>query len=80
MNEFYGAGTIDKSIVVSHEIRGRDRDLDTHTVMPRFLTSITDTASGVHAALPLDRASAGQYRFEQSRFAALEWPDQRDAP
>ena len=54
-------------------------ELDAHPVMARFLAGVADRVAGLDAALALDRAGAGEDRFEQRGLAALEWADQRDA-
>src|SRR5215470_16009878 len=48
--------------------------------MPRLLAGITDGGAGLHGALTLDRAGAGEDRLEQSRLAALERAHERNAP
>jgi len=45
-----------------------------------FLAGVADRGPGVHGALPLHPSGAGEDRFEQRRLAALERPDQRNAP
>ena len=73
-------GTIDEGVAVAHERRGGDRQLDAHLVLARFLAGVADGGAGLDRALPLDRAGAGQDRFEQRGLAALERAHQRDAP
>ena len=80
VDEFNGAGAIDKSVAVAHEIGGGDGELDAHLVMARLLGGVADAGAGLHRALPLDRAGARQYRFEECGLAGLKWAHQRDAP
>src|SRR5262249_56724852 len=57
-----------------------DGEFDAHLVMTRFLARIADGVLRIDRALTLDRAGAGEDRFEQRRLAALERAHQRDAP
>jgi hypothetical protein len=79
VNEFNRARTIDESIGVALEIRAGDGELDTHQVVTRFLAGVTDGVLRLDRALTLDRAGAGEDRFEQRGLAALERAHQRDA-
>ncbi len=80
MDELDRAGTIDEREAFAHEVRRRDRKLDAHVMMARFLAGVADRGSGVDGALALDRAGACEDCFEESGLAALERAYQRDAP
>ena len=80
MNELDRARTIDEGIAVAHEGGGGDGELDAHLVVAGFLAGIADGRAGVHGALSLHRPGAGEDSLEQRRLAALERPDQRNAP
>ena len=80
VDEFDRTGAIDECVAVAHEIGGGDRSLDAHLVMARFLAGVADRGARLDRALALDRAGAGENRFEQCCLAALERAHQRDAP
>jgi hypothetical protein len=80
VHEFNGARTIDEGVIIAHEIRGRDRNLDAHFVVARLLAGIAYSIACVDRSLALDCAGTGENRFEQGRLAALERAHQRDAP
>ena len=80
VDEFDRARAIHEGVVVAHEVRGRDRDLDAHLVMAGFLAGVADRGSGIDRALALDRVGPRQHRLEQRGLAALEWTHQRNAP
>jgi hypothetical protein len=80
MNELHRARTIDECIAVAHEGGGGDGEFDAHLVVAGFLAGVADGRAGVDSALSLHRPSAGEDSLEQRRLAALEWPDQRNAP
>ena len=79
VDEFDRARAIEERVGVAHEIRGGGGELDAHAVMARFLAGVADRVAGFDGALALDRAGAGEDRFEQRGLAALERADQRDA-
>src|ERR1700755_2528488 len=80
MGELDRTWAIDERIGLVHEAGGGDRELDTHLVVAGFLAAVADGGASVHGALALDRAGAGEDRFEKCGFAALERAHQRDAP
>ena len=80
VDELDRARTIDEGVAFAHEARRRDRKLDAHAMMTRFLAGVADRGSGIDGALALDRAGACEDRFEESGLAALERAHQRDAP
>src|SRR5579864_8361764 len=79
VDEFDRARAVEERIVVAHEARGGGGQLDAHAVMARFLAGVADRIAGFDGALTLDRAGAGEDRFEQRGLAALKGTDQRDA-
>src|SRR5262245_25311741 len=80
MDEFNRTGTINKRISIALEISTGHGELDAHFVVTRFLAAVADRVLGIDSALALNRAGAGEDRFEQRRLAALERAHQRDAP
>src|SRR5262249_14963161 len=78
--EFDGPWAIDEGVAVAHERRRGDADLDAHAMVARFLARIAYGRSRIDGPLPCDGPGAGEYRFQQSCPAALEWADQCDAP
>ena len=80
VDELDRARAIEEGVGVAHERGGGDGQLDAHRVMARLRGGIADRGAGLHRALPLDRAGAGEDRFEQRGLAALEWAHQCDAP
>ena len=72
--------TVEERIVVAHETGGGDRDLDAHLVMARLLAGVAHRRAGLDRALALDRVGAGEQRFQERGLAALEGPDQCNAP
>ena len=80
VHEFDGAWTIDERVAVAHEGGGGDGKLHAHLVITGLLAGVADGGPGFDAALTLHRAGAGEDRLEQCRLAALERPDQRNAP
>jgi hypothetical protein len=80
LDEFDRAGAIDESIAVAHEIGGGDGELDAHLVVARLFAGVTHRVARIDGALALNRAGAGEDRFEQRGLAALERAHQRDAP
>ena len=80
VNELDRARAIDEGVAVAHEGGGGDGELDAHLMVAGFLAGVADGGAGVHGALPLHRPGAGEDRLEQRRLAALERPDQRNAP
>src|SRR5215471_5119963 len=80
VDEFDGPRAIDEGVAVAHERRRGDADLDAHAMVARFLARIAYRRSRIHGPLPWDGPGAGEYRFQQSCLAALEWADQCDAP
>src|ERR1700685_1825642 len=79
VDEFDRAWAVEERVVVAHEIRGGGGELDAHTVMAGFLAGVADRVAGFDGALSLDRAGAGEDRFQERGLAALERTDQRDA-
>ena len=80
LDEFDRARAINEGVAVAHEIGGGEGGLHAHLVMAGLLAGVADGGTCVHRALALDRAGAGQNRFQQCGFAALEGAHQRDAP
>ena len=80
VDEFNRARTVDERIAVALESGGGDGELHAHAVVARLLAAVADRGARLHRALALDRAGAGEDRFQQGRLAALERAHQRDAP
>src|SRR5262245_59750563 len=80
MDELDRAGTIDEGVALAHELGGGDRELAAHDVVTRLLAAVADRGGRLDGALTLDRAGAGEDRFEQRGLTALEWAHQCDAP
>jgi hypothetical protein len=80
VDEFDRTGTIDKGEALTHEARGRDRKLDTHMMVARFLAGVADRGSRIDGALTLDCAGAREDAFKKSCLAALERAYQCNAP
>src|SRR5579862_7187862 len=79
VDEFDRARAVEEHIGIAHEIRGGGGELDAHAVMARFLAGVADRVAGFDGALALDRAGAGEDRFQERGLAALKRTDQRDA-
>ena len=80
VDEFNRAREIGQRVGIAHEGGAGHREFDAHLVIARFLAGVADRIPRLDRTLALDRAGAGQDRFEQGRLAALEWAHQRNAP
>src|SRR5262249_12259766 len=80
MGELDRSRTIDESISVAHACRGRGRKSLDAPMGPPFLTGTPHRGASLDGALTLDRAGAGEYRFEERGLATLERAHQCNAP
>src|SRR5450759_85126 len=61
--DFARAGPIDEGVTVVHERGGGEGRLHAHLVIAGFLAGVAHRVAGIHRALPLHRAGAGEDRF-----------------
>src|SRR6516162_613846 len=79
VSEFHRTRTIEKGVIVAHEIGRGGRQLDAHAVMARLFAGVAYRIAGFDRPLARNRAGAREDRFKQCRLAALDRTDQRNA-